>query len=157
MERKIAVVSRCLLGKRCRYDGVVKDYGIKRLLTKFMIIDVCPEMDIGLPAPREPIRLIKYKNQIVLIQRGTNLRLKRKIKKFSRDFLRSIKKVDLFVLKSRSPSCGNGDCKVFVDMFSDEICGYSDGIFKRECERIFPDVPIVNEENVYKVIEDDLT
>ncbi|MGC9042710.1 MAG: DUF523 domain-containing protein [Myxococcota bacterium] len=148
MEKRVAVVSRCLLGIRCRYDGVVRDYGVKKYLSNFEIVDVCPEMDIGLTVPRYPIRFIRRAKKIILIQRITHLKLKRRIENFSRKFLLGLERVDIFLLKSRSPSCGNGDCKVFLNLRDEDICGYTDGVFTIECKRLFPNIPIFNEENV---------
>ena len=125
-------------------------YDIKeRLLGRgYRIIDVCPEVEIGLSIPREPIRLIDRGGRILVIQQKTEMRLKRRLEIFSRRFIHSLNRVDLFVLKSRSPSCGNNDCKVFDSLYGENIVGYSDGIFTSICKTLLPDVKIYNEENL---------
>ncbi len=67
--RPTVLVSRCLLGIPCRYHGqeIVKGTGrhigrpalIAKLRQKYDLLDVCPEMDAGLPVPRPPIRLVE--------------------------------------------------------------------------------------------------
>ncbi|MCX7957764.1 MAG: DUF523 domain-containing protein [Deltaproteobacteria bacterium] len=153
-EKKVAVVSKCLLGLRCRYDGEIKDYGICDLLTEnnFEIIGVCPEMGIGLGVPREIIRFVKRNKKVVLIQRKSGLRLRRRLERFSLEFLQKQKRVDIFVLKSRSPSCGNGDCKVFLNMRDNGFLGYSDGVFTEICKEMFPDAEYYNEESIFSAL-----
>ena len=49
------LISACLLGIRCRYDGAGKyDENIEKLKAKYHLIPVCPEIYGGLPTPREP-------------------------------------------------------------------------------------------------------
>jgi uncharacterized protein YbbK (DUF523 family) len=59
--RKIPVlVSRCLLGVPCRYHGrpTVHHSRLRALARtgKYVFVDVCPEVDAGLPVPRPPTR-----------------------------------------------------------------------------------------------------
>ena len=52
------LISRCLLGINCRYDG--KNNKIKNLREKFPkinFIDVCPEVDSGMKTPRKPCEI----------------------------------------------------------------------------------------------------
>ena len=49
------LISACLLGVRCRYDGGSKPQEpILRLMDKYTLIPVCPEVYGGLPTPRPP-------------------------------------------------------------------------------------------------------
>ena len=64
--RPAVLVSRCLLGIPCRYHGSETVMGrhigrpalIARLRKKYELLDVCPEVDAGLPTPRPPIILM---------------------------------------------------------------------------------------------------
>lgn len=66
MARIPILVSRCLLGVPCRYHGRTPRGGtpgrphcriIQLLATgKYRPIDICPEVDAGLPTPRPPAR-----------------------------------------------------------------------------------------------------
>ena len=59
------VVSRCLGFEKCRYNGdVIINKFIERLKKYVNYITVCPEMDIGMEAPREPIRLVSENEKI---------------------------------------------------------------------------------------------
>ena len=54
------LISRCLLGVPCRYDGKsVPVPGLEEALTRagHTLIPVCPEVDGGLPTPRPPAEL----------------------------------------------------------------------------------------------------
>ena len=49
------LVSACLLGTPCRYDGKSKaDARVQALVGKYEIVPVCPEQFGGLPTPRVP-------------------------------------------------------------------------------------------------------
>ena len=49
------LVSACLLGVECRYDGTGKEMeGLKALIKEYHLIPVCPEVFGGLPTPRMP-------------------------------------------------------------------------------------------------------
>ena len=53
-EMKI-LISACLLGMRCRYDGASKAYpGIEQLARDHTLVPVCPEQLGGLATPRPP-------------------------------------------------------------------------------------------------------
>ena len=54
-EKKKILVSACLLGEACRYDGKSKpNEKIISLRDKYEFIQMCPEVDGGLPIPRTP-------------------------------------------------------------------------------------------------------
>jgi uncharacterized protein YbbK (DUF523 family) len=65
--RAAVLVSRCLLGIPCRYHGSDTIMGrhigrpalIAKLRLKYDILDVCPEVDAGLPTPRPPIQIVQ--------------------------------------------------------------------------------------------------
>ena len=69
--RPAVIVSRCLLGIPCRYHGSGTVMGrhigrpalIAKLRQKYEILDVCPEVDAGLPIPRAPIRIVRGRAQ----------------------------------------------------------------------------------------------
>ena len=49
------LVSACLLGVQCRYDGTgALTEGIKKLMEEHTLIPVCPEIMGGLATPRDP-------------------------------------------------------------------------------------------------------
>ena len=54
-------ISRCLLGAEVRYDGTGAKSSIPhaKLTGLFDYVDVCPEVAIGMPVPRKPIRIVR--------------------------------------------------------------------------------------------------
>ncbi len=61
------LVSACLCGVHCRYDGKAKpDEEIMALLREGKAIPVCPEQLGGLPVPRSPAEIMEGDGEAVL-------------------------------------------------------------------------------------------
>ena len=55
MEKETVLISGCLIGLCCRYDGEQKrNKNIAALMEKYYLIPVCPEQLGGLKTPRNP-------------------------------------------------------------------------------------------------------
>ena len=109
------VISKCFKFENVRYDGgVISSVFVKKLLPHVDSIPVCPEVEIGLGTPRDPLRIVLVEGKLRLIQRATNLDLTDKMAKFASSFLDSLPEVDGFILKSRSPTCAIKDAKVYA-------------------------------------------
>ncbi|MGD9778204.1 YbgA family protein [Methanomethylovorans sp.] len=107
------VISKCLGFERCRYNGKMVTSDIIENFRPFVeFITVCPEGDIGLGTPRDPIRLVNGEN-LRLIQPSTGQDITEKMQLFVSSFLENLSDVDGFILKSKSPSCGLRTTKVF--------------------------------------------
>lgn len=111
------LVSSCLAGKACRYDGscAVNDI-IKKLRRHTKLIEVCPETAIHLPIPRQALRIISEKEgdkRLVFSQSGEDLT--DQMKGFAESFVSALNGLELHgvILKGRSPSCGLKDVKVY--------------------------------------------
>ena len=105
MEKKL--VSACLIGINCRYDGKSKsDRKCLKLFKKGKLIPVCPEQLGGLPTPREPAEI--QRSGKVLTKSGKNIT--KRLLKGAKETLKITKIVGVkeVILKSRSPSCGSG-------------------------------------------------
>jgi len=112
----VYLVSGCLLGLACRYDGRVKEYPecLLALAGKFAV-PVCPEQLGGLPTPREPADLVGGDGAAVLAGRAKVLT--RAGRDVTGNFVagaeqvlrmaRELQAAEIF-LKSGSPSCGAG-------------------------------------------------
>jgi len=108
------VVSRCLGFDHCRYNGqVVEDFFIEKLKNHVEFITVCPEVEIGLGIPRDPIRIIQLDNKLSLVQPNTDKNITREMESFIDDYLSRLSDIDGFILKNRSPSCGILDVKIY--------------------------------------------
>lgn len=100
------LVSACLLGVGCRYNGEEKqDPRVAALLARHTLIPVCPEQLGGLPTPREPAERLDGR---VLFRSGRDA-----TEAFRRGAEQTLRLAELYgcryaILKERSPSCGSG-------------------------------------------------
>ena len=101
------LVSACLLGIGCRYDGKHKaNHEVIRLAEKYNLIPVCPEIYGGLPTPRIPSERIGDK---VMMKDGRDVTDNYKRGALEALELCRIYNVKTAILKQRSPSCGKGE------------------------------------------------
>lgn len=110
------VVSACLAGCRCRYDGGKKtDPKIERLVARGLAIPVCPEQLGGLCTPRSPCEIQNGAGADALL--GNARVLARDGRDVTENFLRGAYETLRIckmtgakeaVLKAQSPSCGCG-------------------------------------------------
>jgi len=147
MTRPKVVVSKCLEFDHCRWNGLKISSGVVRLLKPFVdFIPICPEMEIGLGVPREPIRIVRRDKILRLIQAETNRDLTEEMINFSEKFLEEIGEVDGFILKERSPSCGMKNVRVYPGMGKvGAINSKNPGFFGKAVLAKFPGVPIEDE------------
>ena len=102
------IVSACLAGYRCRYDGKVNpDPQIVDLVKNGKAVPVCPEMMGGLPCPRVPAERTADGRRVVM-RDGTDV-----TEAFMRGASETLRIAELYgcdcaILKARSPSCGKG-------------------------------------------------
>jgi uncharacterized protein YbbK (DUF523 family)/uncharacterized protein YbgA (DUF1722 family) len=140
------VVSRCLDLEPCRYNGaVVPTPLVRRLASAVDLVPVCPEVEIGLGVPRDPIRLVRRVGTTALVQPATGLDLTRSMADFAARFLDGLTEVDGFLLKARSPSCGVHGVKVFPTAASETPGTREAGMFARAVLARFPDHPAEHE------------
>lgn len=106
--------SRCLGFERCRYNGqTIIDPVVEHIKTFVDPITACPEMEIGLGVPRPPVRLIGQGDDVRLVQPETDRDVTSQMAEFTDRFLETLTDVDGFILKYRSPSCGQSQVKVY--------------------------------------------
>ena len=113
MKEKI-LVSACLLGTNCKYNGG-NNYSeeIMEFLKDYDVIPVCPEIMGGLPTPRPASEIIGDK-----IMTNINTDVTDNYKKGAEETLKLAKLLGAkkALLKAKSPSCGNG--KIYDGTFS---------------------------------------
>lgn len=147
--RPIVVVSECLGFRPTRYDGNMFHDKIVEILKKFAeLLPVCPEVRIGLGVPRNPLVITKDKDNIRLVDTKTGEDLSNRMEKFAKSFINSLSSVDGFLMKSKSPSCGVGDTKVYGRGWA--VLGKSDGAFTKLMRNAFPLLPIESEKRLLK-------
>jgi uncharacterized protein YbbK (DUF523 family) len=137
------LVSACLLGVNCRYDGgnCLNVETIRRAGSRW-IVPVCPEQLGGLPTPRAPADIVAGEGGDVLDGRsrvltddGTDI---------TPQFIRGAHEVlriarllgaDKAILKQRSPSCGCGQICRDGRIFTGD--GVTAALLRREGIQVF--------------------
>lgn len=103
------LVSACLLGCPCRYDGQSKKHPEVEALRErgHELIAVCPEVQGGLTTPRPPAE--RQKDGRVVNQEGTDVTVQ--YRRGAEIALQTAREQGcaLAILKERSPSCGSGE------------------------------------------------
>ena len=104
--KKRVIISACLLGECCRYDGKTKQVNaVIEAYKEYEIIPFCPEAPL-FGTPRERINVVEVNGQNRIItettERDVTLRLEEEIDTFCKKH----PNIDAIVLKSKSPSCG---------------------------------------------------
>lgn len=115
------LVSACLVGEKCRYDGGSFEYKwIKDLVENNLAIPICPEIEGGLSTPRTPseIRIINGEKKVI-DKLGADL---------TEHFIKGAEETletalstgaSCAILKSLSPSCGKG--KIYSGNFDKKL------------------------------------
>ena len=114
---KSILISACLLGVACRYDGLSKPLDgeiIEKLRKHYHLIPVCPEVMGGLPTPRVPAEISS--DGQVFRQDGINV-----TENYIRGAKEALRLAEMFqcdtaLLKEKSPSCGSG--KIYDGSFT---------------------------------------
>ncbi len=140
------IVSACLLGDNCKYNGgnnlkenIIDD------LKDYTIIKICPEVFGGLPIPRIPSEIIGNKvinkegfDVTYNYYTGANIALE----------LAKKHNVKIAILKQKSPSCGVG--KIYDGTFSNNIIdgyGVTAKLFKEN------NIEVYTEENYFEILK----
>ena len=133
------IVSKCLTGECCRYDGASKpDSEIVELVRSGKAIALCPEQLGGLPTPRTPSEL-EASGELVLD--GKARAVTRCGRDVTKEFVRGAEEALRIakecgakeaILKARSPSCGAG--LIYDGSFCGKLApgdGVTAALFKR--------------------------
>jgi uncharacterized protein YbgA (DUF1722 family)/uncharacterized protein YbbK (DUF523 family) len=110
-------ISACLLGEHVRFDGGHKrDPFLVETLGRFVEwVPVCPEVEAGMEAPRESMRLVQAEGRLRLLTNKSGQDQTDRMLRFARRRIHELAGDDLcgFVLKKDSPSCGLERVKVY--------------------------------------------
>jgi len=141
MEDKIRLgISTCLLGENVRYDGGHKrDRFIIETLGQFVeFVPVCPEVECGLPIPRESMHLAGDPESPRLVTTRTKVDHTERMLTWAGKRVRELEKENLcgFVFKSNSPSSGMERVRVYNEHGIPQKIGI--GMFARAFMDHFP-------------------
>ncbi len=125
-------ISGCLLGEKSRHD--LGDKSIPEitdaLADRFAWVSFCPEMEIGLGAPREKLNLTVTGGPVRLVGEESGIDYTQIMERYALGRIKELAHVCGYIFKSKSPSCGLTDNK---------------GIFSRIVSIHFPEIPVVDE------------
>jgi len=138
------------MGNEVRYDGGHKlDQYLRSTLGQFVEwVPVCPEVECGLPIPREAMDLVGAPDSPRLVTRVTGRDYTDRMVQWANDKLKALEKEELcgFVFKARSPSCGVHDTKIYFR--SGRLADRRAGIFAETVMGRFPLMPVEDEEGL---------
>ncbi|KUE80163.1 hypothetical protein ATO46_03180 [Aeromonas schubertii] len=108
-------ISACLLGAEVRYDGGHKrsPFCERELAQHFDFHPLCPEMAIGLGAPRPTIRLVRRDGTIRAEASNGSFDVTERLIAFSEQKVRELDFLSGYILCAKSPSCGMERVKVY--------------------------------------------
>ena len=98
------LISACLTGARCRYDGASKPFEMG--YDAHAILPICPEMMAGLGVPRPPIEK-GADGRVRVLETGEDIT--ERLGAAANEIVQLAQKagVERAILKERSPSCGS--------------------------------------------------
>lgn len=151
MSKKIKIgISSCLLGNNVRYDGGNKldKYILDTFGRSVEWVPVCPEVESGLPVPREAMQLVADGPRICLVTIETKQDRTAVLTRWREEKLKRLEQEGVcgFVLKARSPSCGVYDAPFFSPS-GDEL-GAGAGFFAKAVIKHFPSLLVEDEERM---------
>jgi uncharacterized protein YbbK (DUF523 family) len=118
-------VSACLLGQEVRYDGSHKRSAtlIELIGTRVELVPVCPEVEVGMGTPREPLELVRDARGLRMITVQTGIDYTDRMNEWARQRVRELERagIDGYVLKSGSPSCGLDPRGLFAGVLTTTI------------------------------------
>lgn len=140
-------ISTCLLGEPVRYDGGHKlDRYLTEVLGQFVeYVPVCPEVECGLPVPREPMHLEGSPESPRLVTTRTRGDLTEKMVAWAKRKTEELESENLcgFIFKSNSPSSGMERVRIHDEKGAAKKRGT--GIFAGIFMSHFPLVPVEDE------------
>jgi uncharacterized protein YbgA (DUF1722 family)/uncharacterized protein YbbK (DUF523 family) len=132
---------------------------VRMLRPYVMFTPVCPEVEIGLGVPRQPIRIVMIGGKRRLIQPETGRDFTEAMEGFTASYLDSVGGVDGFILKFRSPSCGIKDVKIYSGAEQGAVSTKGPGFFGGAVLERFPGLAVEDEGRLknYRIREHFLT
>ncbi len=141
------LISRCLLGQDCRYDGKIFSFcEVEELKNHFQFIPICPEVKLGLSSPRPPIKLIKGKKSWLLRYSDSHICLHNEVRNIVLKYIKNFN-IEAMILKEKSPTCGPHKCKYYHPGRKGQNShrGKTAGLLPRITKKHYPHLPLINE------------
>jgi uncharacterized protein YbgA (DUF1722 family)/uncharacterized protein YbbK (DUF523 family) len=140
-------ISSCLLGEKVRYDGSHKrDPFLTETLGRYVeYVPVCPEVELGLPTPRETLRLVGDSENQRLVFSRSGEEITEPMTNWAKMRVAQLEKEELcgFIFKSKSPSSGMERVKLYDKNNVPHKTGI--GLFAKAFMEHFPLLPVEEE------------
>jgi len=147
-------ISSCLLGEKVRYDGQHKlDRFCRDVLGEYVeYVPVCPEVECGMPIPRESMHLEGDPEAPRLITTRTRRDLTEQMVGWAGRRVKQLEKENLcgFIFKSRSPSSGMERVKIYDENKIPRKSG--SGLFAGAFMKHFPLLPVEEEGRLHDAV-----
>jgi uncharacterized protein YbgA (DUF1722 family)/uncharacterized protein YbbK (DUF523 family) len=141
-------VSACLLGQRVRWDGGHKqDPFLTGMLGRYVQwVPVCPEVEVGLPVPRDTLRLVRRGGEVRMVMPRLGEDHTEAMRAYAARTSCDLAGRDLcgFVLKKDSPTCGLARVRVYPESGGPPARD-GRGLFVEELVRQMPHLPMEEE------------
>lgn len=146
----VILVSACLLGVNCRYNGKgVLDGAVKSLMGRAVLIPVCPEIMGGMATPRDPAERV---GEQVITNAGADVTAA-----YQKGAQETLRLAQLYgcrcaILKERSPSCGNG--RIYDGTHSKKLTdgdGIAAALLKKNGIQVFGESKTDDLERFYRI------
>jgi len=140
-------ISTCLTGERVRYDGGHKlDRYLMDVLGPYVdYVPVCPEVECGLPVPRESLRLVGEPDAPRLLTTRTGVDHTERMVRWADRRVKELEKEGLcgYIFKAKSPSSGMARVKLYDEKGNPSHRGV--GMFAMRFMARFPYLPVEEE------------
>jgi uncharacterized protein YbbK (DUF523 family) len=144
-------ISACLLGEKVRYNGGDKrDPVLLDALGQHVDwIAVCPEVEVGMGTPREPVQLVRVAGGLRVVTSETGVDYTDTMADWAERRLDDLARQGIagYILKKSSPSCGTDAVMVFSDDAEPSPSGR--GVFADALIRRFPGLPVEEEDRLH--------
>ena len=138
-------ISSCLMGEKVRFDsGHKRNAYINGILANFFeFTTFCPEVEIGLSIPREPIRLVTLNDKVHCVgTRNPELDVTEDLYKSADEQQAWHRQLCGYILKKGSPSCGMERVRLYKGDIPERI---GVGLYAERLMRNFPNLPVEEE------------
>ena len=148
MSNKKVIISACLLGEYCRYDGKTKKVNeVVEAFKDYEIIPFCPEAPL-FGTPRERINVMSIDGENKIITDETSKDVTKLLEDEINSFIEKNPTADRIILKSKSPSCGLGTTPILNQR--KEVLGLGNGIASSVFQDFYTSTKIEDEVNFSK-------
>ncbi|MBZ0159746.1 MAG: DUF523 and DUF1722 domain-containing protein [bacterium] len=137
-------VSSCLIGEKVRFDGGhARDRFVTDTLGQwFELAPVCPEMEIGMGAPRPTVRLVEEGRGTRLVAPSNGKDFTELMLAYATDKVAELFRLGLdgYIVKKASPSCGMERIRVYRNGVP--VARNESGLFARTLMEHWPALPV---------------